>query len=225
MCGRFTHMYTWDEVHSFLSLDLLRGDVADALFGPRYNVAPSQSVLVARASSPAQAEFAPMRWGFVPSWAKDAKRASINARSETVATNGVFRAAFKKRRCLIPVSGFYEWQALEGSTRKQPWYFHPAHDPLFAFGGLWEVWGEGADAVATVAIVTTSANEFVAPIHDRMPLIVPREHHAAWLFGEPEAAAKLMVPALGTSMAAHRVSAQVNSPRADGRELIGAVEN
>jgi len=217
-------MYSWAEVHEFLSLDLLKGEVADALFGPRYNVAPSQSVLVARASSTAQAELAPMRWGFVPSWAKDAKRASINARAETVATNGMFRAAFKKRRCLIPVSGFYEWQAIKGSTRKQPRYFYPAHDPLFAFGGLWEVWGEGADAVATVAIVTTVANEFVEPIHDRMPLIVPRKHHAQWLFGEPDAAAKLMVPALGTSMAAHRVAEKVNNPHSSGAELAEAVE-
>jgi putative SOS response-associated peptidase YedK len=213
-------MYSWAEVHEFLSLDLLEGEVADALFGPRFNVAPSQDVLVARAASPTQAELVPMRWGFVPSWAKDAKRASINARSETVATNGMFRTAFKKRRCLIPVSGFYEWQAIEGSTRKQPWYFYPAHDPLFAFGGLWEEWGEGAERVATVAIVTTAANEFVEPIHDRMPLIVPRKHHAQWLFGEPDVAAKLMVPALGTSMAAHRVTEKVNNPRAGGRELI-----
>ena len=217
-------MYTWDEVHSFLSLDLIRGDIADALFGPRYNVAPSQAVLVARESLHAKAELAPMRWGLVPSWAKDAKRASINARSETVATNGMFRAAFKKRRCLIPVSGFYEWQVVEGTARKQPWYFHPASDPLFAFGGLWEQWGDGADRVETVAIVTTAANEFVQPVHDRMPLIVPREHHALWMFGAPDEAAKLMVPALGTSMAAHRVSERVNKPIVNDATLIDAME-
>jgi putative SOS response-associated peptidase YedK len=219
MCGRYTHMYTWEEVHAFLCLDLIRGDVAEALYGPHYNVAPTQSSLVARARADGKAELVPMKWGFVPAWAKDNKRASINARAETVATNGVFRAAFKQRRCLVPLSGFYEWQALEEGKRKQPWYFYPAQGALWAIGGIWETWGE-AD---TFALITTAANEFIAPLHDRMPLILPREAQQLWLFGAPDEAAKLMAPAPGTVMAGHMVSDRVNRPKGQGPELIQAI--
>ena len=224
MCGRFTHMHSWPEVHAFLRLDLIRGDVADALFAPHYNVAPTQTVLVARARADGKAELAPMRWGLAPHWSKEPKKGPINARCETVATNGMFRAAFKRRRAIVPVGGFFEWEKVDGAPRKQPWYFRPASDPMFAFGGLWEIWGEGDAKLETFTIVTTPANEFVAPLHDRMPLILPREAHQLWLFGEPEDAAKLMVPAPGTTMAAHRVSDRVNKPSAVGAGLVEAVE-
>lgn len=224
MCGRFTKRYTWSEVHSFLRLELLRGEVADALFAPRFNVAPTQEVGVARAADEHAAEFVSMRWGLIPSWSKDPKRPAINARAETVASNAMFRTAFRRRRCLIPVSGFYEWQARAGELRKQPWYFFPANAPLFAFGGLWERWTDGAITHDTFAIVTTLANEFVQPVHDRMPLIVAPEHHQLWLFGSPDEVSSLLVPAPGTALAAHRVSERVNSPRLDDESLVAIAE-
>jgi putative SOS response-associated peptidase YedK len=224
MCGRFTKMHSWAEVHSFLSLDLLRGEVADALFRPSYNFAPTQVTPVARACAPATAELAAMRWGLVPSWSKDVKKHAINARAETVATQAMFRSAFRRRRCLVPANGYYEWQALPGERAKQPWYFQPAEGSLFAFGGVWERWGEGADAFESFAIITTAANEFVAPVHDRMPLIVAREHHAQWLFGTPEEASALLVPVPGTLLAAHRVSTRVNRPAVNDASLIAAVD-
>jgi putative SOS response-associated peptidase YedK len=214
-------MFTWEQVHAFLCLQYLRGPVAEALFEQRFNVAPSQTVNVVRASGDGEAcELAPMRWGLVPSWSKDGKPGPINARCETVQTNGLFRTAFKKRRCIVPVSGFYEWQQLEGRERKQPWYFFPASDPLFALAGLWESRGEGSERVDTFTLVTTPANELIAPLHDRMPLILPRDVHATWVFGTPDAAAKLMLPLPGTAMAAHQVSDRVNRPREQGAQLI-----
>ena len=224
MCGRFTQMHTWPEVHAFLALEMLQGPVAEALYGERYNIAPSQSIPLARAAGERVAEIVPMRWGLLPGWAKTTQRAPINARAETLASNAMFRSAFKHRRCLIPASGFYEWQALAGSPRKQPWYFHPAEEPLFAFGGVWEPAREGEGALATFAIVTTPANEFVQPIHDRMPLILPRAARQTWLFGSPEEAAALLVPVAGTALAAYRVSERVNSSRAEGSALIEALD-
>jgi putative SOS response-associated peptidase YedK len=224
MCGRYTHMYTWEEVHAFLCLDLIRGEVAEALYGPHYNVAPTQSSLVARARADGKAELVPMRWGLAPHWSKDPRKGPINARGETVRTNGMFRAAFAKRRAIIPVSGFYEWQTLQAEGRKQPWYFSPNGAPIFAFAGLWEVWGEGESKLETFTIVMTDANEFIAPLHDRMPVILPREAHQLWLFGAPDEAAKLMVPAPGTALVAHRVSERVNRPRENGPDLIRSID-
>jgi putative SOS response-associated peptidase YedK len=217
-------MFTWDEVHSFLSLDLLSGPVADALFAPRYNVAPTQTSLVVRVGASGAFELSAMRWGFVPSWSSDLKKSSINARGETVATTRMFRSAFEKRRCLVLVSGFYEWQALPGSTRKQPWYFHPAQGKLLALGGIWEHWTDGAAHLDSFAIVTTSANELIEPLHDRMPLILPPEAHATWLTGQPAEASALIVPAPGTVLGAHRVSERVNRPSSDEIALIEALE-
>jgi putative SOS response-associated peptidase YedK len=214
-------MFTWEQVHAFLCLDLLRGPVAEALFEQRFNVAPTQTVNVVRAAGDGNAaELARMRWGLIPSWSKDGKPGPINARCEAVQTNGLFRTAFKKRRCIVPVSGFYEWQKLEGQSRKQPWYFFPATDPLFAFAGLWEIYGEGEARVDTFTVVTTPANELIEPLHDRMPLILPRDRIETWLRGTPDEAATVMVPAPGTVLAAHRVSERVNRSREQGAELI-----
>lgn len=221
MCGRFTHEYTWPEVHAFLCLDAFRTPEALAGFEKRYNVAPTQQVPVIRTGEDGVAELVSMRWGFVPSWAKGMARASINARAETVATNRVFRAAFKERRCLVPMSGFFEWQAVPGEARKQPWYIHPADGSLWAIGGVWET---APDGMPTLALITTAANEFVAPLHDRMPLVIARESHKAWLAGTVAEADQLLAPCSGTAMAARRVSARVNRPREQGQELIAGVE-
>lgn len=216
MCGRYTHLYTWREVHDFLSLGALYDPEIEKLLQPDYNVVPTREVPVARLDEERRLGLVPMRWAFLPSWSKEPKKYSINARAETVATTPMFRSAFKHRRCLIPASGWYEWQALPDGGPKQPWYFQPAEDPLLCFAGVWERSSEGRD---TAAIITTCATELVASVHDRMPVIVPREQHDVWLRAGAEDAQKLL---LGTSssLRAHRVSRAVNAATQQGAALI-----
>jgi len=161
MCGRFALFATPVEV----------GDLFDVLpveLPPRYNIAPTQSVLACRADPTSGArELLALRWGLVPSWAKDLSAGvkAINARAETVADKPTFRAAFKVRRCLIPASGYYEWKH-EGKA-KRPYFIHPARGGLFAFAGLWDVWQKGAAPVESCSILTTTANEATRHLHDR----------------------------------------------------------
>ena len=161
----------------------------------RFNIAPTQEAPVIRAAASGGREVAMLRWGLVPSWAKDIKvgTSMINARSEGIEAKPAFREAVKQRRCIVPATGFFEWQGEPG--RKQPYAITIPGQPLFAFAGLWESWKprEGA-AVETFTIMTTEANEQVARIHDRMPVILPMESIDAWLTGPPEAARALLKP-------------------------------
>jgi len=169
-----------------------------------------------------------VRWGLVPSWAKDEKMGArmINARGETVAEKPSFRAAVKTRRCLIPADGFYEW-ARKGE-RKQPHFIHFADGRTFAFAGLWERWhGGGEPPLETCTIITTTPNELTATLHDRMPVILPPVRFDEWLTPEPLAGQrleKLLAPHPAEGMEAYRVSTYVNSPRNDGPECIARVD-
>src|SRR5262249_8129107 len=152
---------------------------------PRYNVAPSQLVPVVRLGADGGRQLELLRWGLVPSWAKDEKigYSLINARSETVAEKPSFRSAFKQRRCLVLESGFYGWAPRDG--KKQPWLFGLQGAEPFAFAGLWERWEKGeGDPLETCTIITTEANDTVRPVHNRMPVILPHDSLAAWL--DPE---------------------------------------
>lgn len=188
----------------------------------RYNIAPTQPVLAVR-SGVQQPEFALFRWGLVPSWAKELQIGArlINARAETAAEKPAFRAAFKQRRCLIPASGFYEWQKVNG--RKQPFFIHPSDAELFAFAGLWEVW-QGSDGreLQSCTILTTAPNELMLSIHNRMPAILARAEFTTWL--EPvlptEEAQRLLRPFPANRMAAYPVSARVNKPSYDAPDCI-----
>jgi putative SOS response-associated peptidase YedK len=155
--------------------------------------------------------------GLVPAWSRDARQAPINARSETVADKPMFRHAFRKRRCLIPADGFYEWAVVGG--RKQPFCFRPQDERPFAFAGLWERW-EGPDGpVESCAILTTQANELVRPVHERMPVILPEHHWSAWLDAGLHNAAEvvpLLLPFPAEAMRAYPVGLMVNSPKNDG---------
>lgn len=184
---------------------------------PRYNIAPTQPVAAVRLSpQSSEREFTFFRWGLIPSWAKDMKMGArmINARSETVAEKPAFRAAFKRRRCLIPADGFYEWQKLNGG--KQPMYIHALDGRPFAFAGLWEIW-HAADGgmLETCTILTTTPNELMAPIHNRMPVIIEPEDYDMWLDPgpRPEDARHLFRPYPADKMVAYPVSTTVNSPR------------
>ena len=186
----------------------------------RYNIAPASEVFIVRAGETA-ARAALVRWGLVPWWAKDrAIGAKLNnARAESVAEKPSFREAFRKRRCLIPASGFYEWKPEAG--RKQPYYFCPALGELFALAGLWETWRGPDGVLETCAIVTTDANALMQPIHDRMPVIVAQHDYARWLDSAPGNDVRdLLRPCDPVDIAVRRVSRTVNDARIESEKLI-----
>lgn len=194
---------------------------------PRYNVAPTQVAPVVRLNAHGLRELALLRWGLIPSWAKDAKISAslINARAETVAEKPSFRAAFKKRRCLVPADGYYEWRA-EGKL-KQPYRIALAGGGqggggLFAMAGLWESWRPGtAEALETFTILTTAANEHLAELHDRMPVILDAADYDAWLGArDPHIAVALLRPYPAERMTYYAVSRRVNSPKFDDADCI-----
>jgi putative SOS response-associated peptidase YedK len=192
---------------------------ADERIVKRYNIAPTQDAPVIRAFGTGR-ELAMLRWGLVPPWAKElaAGTRMINARGESVETRPAFREAMKARRCLVPATGFYEWKGVAG--RKQPFAITLPDRPLFAFAGLWESWRpRGADPVETFTILTTDPNETVSQIHDRMPLILPKEAEEAWLRGEASEAASLVKPYAG-AVTMRAVSRFVSSSRNEGPECL-----
>lgn len=220
MCGRFTYLFRWRELHKLMRL-ATPPDAEQAELPLRYNIAPSQTVPVVISTERGR-EAAMHRWGLVPAWSKDLAIAykTINARSETAATSPAFRSAFKARRCLVPVSGFYEWQKLEAKT-KQPWYITPADEGgVFAFAGLWEEWKGQDPPLRTFTILTTTPNEFMAPIHDRMPVILEPEDWDGWL---KDGDAALLKPCSPDRMAKRKVSTRVNKPGNDDAACIAAV--
>jgi putative SOS response-associated peptidase YedK len=191
MCGRFTLRTPLSVLISHFDLDV-GADRQLLLFGPRYNIAPTQEILAIR-TDPQNGRRLPamLRWGLVPSWAKELASGPpmINARGETLAEKPAFRTAFRSRRCLIPADGFYEWRKPPdgGRGKKQPFYIHrPDHAP-FAFAGLWETWkakpaaDEPALVIESCTIVTTAANNTLNELHDRMPVILAPGDYAAWL--------------------------------------------
>jgi putative SOS response-associated peptidase YedK len=170
-----------------------------------------------------------MHWGLIPSWAKepDIGNRLINARSETVSEKPSFRSAFKRRRCLVPTDGFYEWQRL--NKRKQPHYIRMGDGEPFAFAGLWEHWeGQDETVIESCAILTTEANAFVRPIHNRMPVIVEPGNYDLWLEAEPDrtgALAQLMRPFSGDRLTAFPISTWVNSPKNDDARCVEPIEH
>ncbi|HLT58544.1 MAG: SOS response-associated peptidase [Limnochordales bacterium] len=212
MCARYTLTDTGE-----LLLRQFRLAELPAGYRPRYNIAPTQAVTVVLNGQ--QRRAAQFRWGLIPFWAKDASigRKLINARAETVAVKPSFRHSLRRRRCLIPADGFYEWQAQDG--RKQPLRIVPATQTLLAFAGLWDRWQspEGEEVYSCV-IITTAANGFMRPIHDRMPAILSPADYDLWLdpdVQEPEAVTPLLRPCPDDMLRAYPVSTVVNSPRND----------
>jgi putative SOS response-associated peptidase YedK len=195
-------------------------------FPPRYNIAPTQPVPIVRMME-GQRHFALVRWGLIPSWVKDptAFTLLINARGESVNEKPAFRAAMRRRRCLFPADGFYEWKAETG--RKRPYYARLKSGGPLAFAGLWETWtGPNGEEMETAAIVTTAANRTLAPIHHRMPVIVAPEAFDFWLDCEKvdgKTAAALIGPAPDGAMEAYEVSLAVNRVANDGPRLVEPV--
>lgn len=211
MCGRFLlEPRTPQVVRQFF-------DVTEELdYAPRWNMAPTQESWVVRRSPEGGREIANLRWGLVPSWAKDAAAASrlINARSETAAEKPSFRSAWKARRCVVPSTGWYEWRTEGG--RKQPWLLRAADSEFTAFAGLWEHWqSSGQPALESFTILTAPAIPELAELHHRMPVVLHRDWIAAWL-DDPHAGV-LPQPQdyAGMHWERHAVSTRVNSPRHD----------
>ena len=189
---------------------------------PRYNVAPTQSVLTVTSQDEREAEC--MRWGLIPSWAKDASIGNrmINARRETVAQKPSFRSALQRRRCLVLADGFYEWQKV-GKSKRPMRIVLKSREP-FAFAGLWETWRDPAgETVRSCTIITTAANDLLRPIHERMPVILPRELEDFWLDGDVTDAAALtdvLSPYPNEAMEVYQVSPLVNKATNNGADLI-----
>ncbi len=222
MCGRYSLTTAPEALRRLFDFDTTPN------LQPRYNIAPTQSAPVVRPAANGGRELAMLRWGLIPSWAKEASIGSkmINARSETVAEKPSFRSAFRHRRCLVPADGFYEWRR-QGEI-KQPYRIGMKDGDAFAFAGLWESWpGTDTDeAVETFTIITTEANRKLHPIHARMPVILAPDAYDAWLdaeSGSRDDALGLLRPFAEAPMAFYRVSTRVNSPRNDDPDCLAPI--
>ncbi|MBL8796692.1 MAG: SOS response-associated peptidase [Planctomycetia bacterium] len=219
MCGRYTRRTPLRVLASLFDCE------APAEMPPRYNIAPTQPVAAIRRTGDGRREIAAMRWGLVPSWATDVRIGNrlINARSETVATKPAFRAAFQQRRCLIPADSFYEWR--QQGKEKQPFLIQQRDGQPLAFAGLWERWQDDKlPPLETCAILTTSANELMKPLHERMPVILAPTDWPRWLDAAtpPVEAEALLRPWPDDTLSAMPVSTWVNNPRHDDPRCLEA---
>ena len=221
MCGRFTLMLDAEELKFEFGLQEIPVE-----YRPRYNVAPGQPLAVVTNWTSRQMEW--MRWGLVPSWAKDPAIGNkmINARSETVQEKPSFRTAFSRRRCLILADGFYEWERALGKGQSTPFYFYLQDHKPFAFAGLWELWrSPGGEDLSSCAILTTAANNLVASVHDRMPVILQGAALTTWMGpGTSASWQALLQPYPADKMGAHSVSKMVNSSSMDRSEMVLSVD-
>lgn len=235
MCGRYASTRARQELLDEFQVEL---DASEDALQPDYNVAPTKSVpaVIKRAPKGEEGEsetpvrmLRPLRWGLVPSWAKDPKIGSrmINARLETVHEKPAFRRAFARRRCLLPADGFYEWYEIkvpEGKPRKQPFFIRPRDGGVMAMAGLYELWRDpDGEWVWTCTVITTAATDEVGRIHDRMPMIVEPDMWAAWLdpaVTDTDEIRRLLAPAMAGRMEAYPVSTAVNNVRNNGPSLV-----
>jgi putative SOS response-associated peptidase YedK len=214
MCGRFTLVTTAQDLARQFEVEI------DKSLTPRYNIAPSQPILAIRQDRANKRILDIMQWGLIPSWVKDLnswKSSLINARAETIGEKPSFKGAFKYRPCLIPASGFYEW-----NEEKQPHYFQVGKGQLFALAGIWESWSRGEDELVTCTIITTKANSVAAKVHHRMPVIIQPEDYDFWL-GELDERKKLLANLPEANLDLYSVSKTVNSPKNDTSECIESI--
>jgi putative SOS response-associated peptidase YedK len=220
MCGRYVSKANRKDVEQ--EFDLALGP--EQHLQVRYNIAPTQIIPVILESK-GQRIIEQLRWGLIPGWAKDETIGAklINGRAETLAEKPSFKNAFRSRRCIIPASGFYEWQ--KATSPKQPFYFYLKDKPVFGFAGLYDEWlhRETGELIETCTIITTEANELLEPVHERMPVILPRELYDEWLDENERDTRKLqslLRPYPAAEMASYPVSRSVNFAQTDSEELI-----
>jgi putative SOS response-associated peptidase YedK len=221
MCGRFTNRAKPEQIKAEFKV----GNKNSVLFEPRFNIAPAQMIDVVFQPE-TERILSRLKWGLVPSWSKEAptSKGLINARAETITEKPSFREAFKSRRCIIPASGFYEWQK-KGTGAKQPFYFYLKEKDVFGFAGLWEEWldKQTGELLETCTIITTEANEVLKPVHDRMPVILQPESYDEWLdlkVKDTGGLQELLKPYPAKEMNSHAVSTSVNIPDSDSPGLI-----
>jgi putative SOS response-associated peptidase YedK len=225
MCGRYVSATPPDQIAAYFD-----AEAPEALLQPSYNVAPTSDVYAVLSDGTTRHVDA-FHWGLVPLWAKDPKIGSkmINARAESLAEKNAYKSAFKRRRCLIPADGFYEWRKdpnAPAKAKKQPYFIHRPDGEPYAFAGLWEVWrgpNKDQEPLRSCTIITTTPNEPMAAIHDRMPVILPRSAWDTWLDREVddlELLGKLLVPAAPEVIAMHTVSTDVNNVRNNDPHLM-----
>lgn len=224
MCGRFVSASPASDVAAYFGAELDAGTGLE----PSYNVAPTNDVYAVLVAEGLR-QLAALRWGLIPPWAADVKIGNrmINARSETVADSKAYGRAFRARRCIVAADGFYEWVPVPGERHKQPVYIHRSDGEPLAFAGLWERWRppEG-DLVRSTTIITGPANDRIAEVHDRMPIVLPPSAWEQWLdpdFGDTAALRGLLVPAPSQLFTLHPVSREVNNPRRKSAHLIEPV--
>lgn len=221
MCGRFAFFSPHEAVHEVFGVSF------PAPLEAHYNIAPTQFVVALRAGKDDRLEPAVLKWGLVPSWAKDPAIGNrmINARAETVHEKPSFRAAFKRRRCVVLADGFYEWHREDG--HKTPYFISMGHRDPFAMAGLWEHWhGPEGTELETCTIITTAANDVVKPLHDRMPVILSPENAVRWCghdSDDRDAARAMFAANDNDGLVYWPVSTVVNNPRNDGEDLLEAV--
>ncbi len=219
MCGRFSLTTEEQRLNDFFRL---AGGVEP--YVPRYNGAPTQSLAVITAFEPHRLQY--FRWGLVPYWSKELSRSTpvINARAESLDEKPMFRQAFKKRRCLVPADGFYEWVH---TGKKQPFRFQMKDESPFAMAGIWEQWSlEPGKTLFSFAIITTSPNKLMEPIHNRMPVILPKDAFSTWLESNDENKLhEMLKPYPENRMMAYKVSDKVNSVKSEGPELFKPLED
>ena len=220
MCGRMAITMPHDAMAQLFDA-ALANDMPEV---PNFNVCPTMQVGVVT-SGEGRRQFRPMRWGLVPPWYKKPSGGPllINARSETVAEKPAFRTAVRERRCLVPATGFYEWERIDKQT-PLPWYVTRADGEAMVFAGLWQDWGDGEERMSTVAVLTCAANAQMARIHDRLPVILEPADWGLWLGEEGHGAALLMKPVADGALTMVRVGTEVNSNRARGEGLIVPME-
>lgn len=221
MCGRYSLTTPLEALRRVFSFE------GSPNLQPRYNIAPTQSAPVLRRHPDGRLLYHELRWGLVPSWSKDMTGAArmINARSETVAEKPAFRAAFSRRRCLVPADGFYEWEKLEDG-KKQPWRIVLENREPFAFAGLWERWEHQEDGkIDTYTVITTEAAEGIAAIHHRMPVILNAADHEAWLSPDADRVDLLPLLKANNDATGFRVSQRVGNVRNDDAELLEEIGN
>lgn len=227
MCGRICVASTQEEIARLFGM----GGQLPGLHAmpPRYNIAPTQPVLTIL-DGPAGREARLMKWAFLPSWVSDPRKFSLlnNARAETIEEKPSFRTAIRHRRCLLPVSGFYEWHQGKGALAKQPYWIWPSTTSLMALAGIWESWmGPNGEEVDTMAVVTTKANKTMAPVHHRMPVIIDAAQFAIWLdcrSGRVNEARPLMRPISDDALLVSPVSNRVNAVANDDKSLIEPID-
>lgn len=223
MCGRFYLDVAKDQLMAHYALDAAPDDIS-----PRYNIAPSQDILAVRAIDQHERNLDYLHWGLIPSWAQDdhPHYSMINARAETVASKPAYRSAFKHRRCLIPVSGFYEWHPQ--ADYKQPYAISLKDDGVFSLAGLWEHWeSQDGKVIESCSIVVTEANTVLKPIHDRMPVIIAPDNYATWLdpaIQDKESLTPLLHPYSAALMKSYPVSRRMNNPGYDNPDCLAPIK-